>query len=469
MTMARGGAPTVGVAKSFTNTAPLRVGGSIERTGGMFRTANPFGKEMRVLVKAPAGEARQKSHLRVSRSRHPGQLMQHRERPTFTKARREKGPMVLPVFTPSAEHISRDRRVPESRKNFSALKVVTKGEPKITDTQKLQQVRQELQKLSTVALPKISLQTEIRHTLPPVAKPERNVKLQPSLAMAKSATEIQRVLDKSSAKPNVLHMFQKRLQTKISLAQRGPRTDLGKPTVTERVSGQNRMETSALIMLEEYADLLKRLEEKKGASFTQGKAQILSMVEFIALAKDTLEPNQTISVKTNPNVNTDSRNDTALKRSYKEDVLPTGRQKDKDEEPVFEEDPNADAAREQLASRAAEDALNRTENTPISGYDIAGRMPRLILPIEVQSEIVQKLRVAGDGSYHEVVDKIATSGTIYTIHDARIVAKQAIAEAPAVRVRERPTTRPVTQEDVDRVFSQANVLRIVGNTTRSSV
>lgn len=126
------------------------------------------------------------------------------------------------------------------------------------------------------------------------------------------------------------------------------------------------------------------------------------------------------------------------------------------EEYFFEEDPNADKARKEIAKKAVERAsekVSKDENREINGAEIAEEMPRNPQPNEVISEIIKESK-KHDGSYVEMTKQIAGSGEIETPDAAKQIIEKAIQENPAVRITSIKTSRPVTKEDVQKVLGE---------------
>lgn len=145
------------------NTIPLRISSGVERHGGITRSINPFGKDMAVVARPSLPD---RKAPRITTMRHPGRLIQRREVPKFETSR---NPLKLPVYTPKPESISRDRVLPKKETSLSLLKVIARGEKPISDTQKLVQIRQEIQrfarpqKIQIIADKKTAVPIPVKH------------------------------------------------------------------------------------------------------------------------------------------------------------------------------------------------------------------------------------------------------------------------------------------------------------------
>jgi hypothetical protein len=125
---------------------------------------------------------------------------------------------------------------------------------------------------------------------------------------------------------------------------------------------------------------------------------------------------------------------------------------------IFEEDPVADQNRFDLGLAATRVALEQNQEIPyttLTGSHIAALMPDAPQPVGVKSDLLLKMFDGiefPDGSYEEVIGRIAKTGEIYSASHAENVVADAIKQAPAVRVNETVVTRKVTDKDVKRVL-----------------
>lgn len=85
-------------------------------------------------------------------------------------------------------------------------------------------------------------------------------------------------------------------------------------------------------------------------------------------------------------------------------------------------------------------------------------MPSRPQPSFIKSEIIQG--PIEDGSYAQIITDIASAGEIFSANEAIRIVNKAIAEKPAVRLRDQKTSQSVTVRDVKRVIGKENVIAV---------
>ena len=185
---------------------------------------------------------------------------------------------------------------------------------------------------------------------------------------------------------------------------------------------------------------------KKGISEVLTEQSIAELVQL----QEQYNPELKEKTKTQTTIATEEENKIQTKKA----MLPQTKEK------FFERDTNADKAREELAKKAIAIAFKKplfSKEVPVvNGADLVNNMPSRPQPSSIKSEIIQG--PIEDGSYAEIVKDIAYVGEIFSANEAIRIVDKAIAEKPAVRLRERKSSNSVTMNDVKRVIRKENVI-----------